>query len=56
VTIAKDRLMERIDDMDFLMRECHRVLVLDLGRVLAEGTPEKVRADPAVRAAYLGGE
>jgi branched-chain amino acid transport system ATP-binding protein len=42
-------------DMDFLMRECHRVLVLNLGRVLAGGTPEQVRADPAVRAAYLGG-
>ena len=42
-------------DMDFLMRECHRVVVLHLGRVLAEGTPEEVRADPAVRSAYLGG-
>jgi branched-chain amino acid transport system ATP-binding protein len=42
-------------DMDFLMRQCHRVVVLDLGQVLAQGTPEQVRADPAVRAAYLGG-
>ncbi|MGA7416781.1 MAG: ABC transporter ATP-binding protein [Acidimicrobiales bacterium] len=42
-------------DMDFLMRQCHRVVVLNLGEVLAVGTPEEVRADPAVRAAYLGG-
>jgi branched-chain amino acid transport system ATP-binding protein len=42
-------------DMDFLMRQCHRVVVLDLGTVLAEGTPEEVRANPAVRSAYLGG-
>ncbi len=41
-------------DMDFLMRECHRVVVLNLGRVLAEGTPEQIRANPAVRSAYLG--
>jgi branched-chain amino acid transport system ATP-binding protein len=41
-------------DMDFLMRQCHRVVVLDLGRVLAEGTPEEVRRNTDVRAAYLG--
>jgi branched-chain amino acid transport system ATP-binding protein len=42
-------------DMDFLMRQCHRVVVLNLGQVLAEGRPDQVRADRAVRAAYLGG-
>jgi branched-chain amino acid transport system ATP-binding protein len=41
-------------DMDFLMRQCHRVVVLNLGEVLVEGTPEEVQADQAVRAAYLG--
>jgi len=42
-------------DMDFLMRQCDRVVVLNLGQILAEGTPEQIRANPAVRAAYLGG-
>lgn len=32
----------------------HRVTVLDAGRVIAEGSPDKVASDPAVREAYLG--
>ncbi|MFD7445982.1 ABC transporter ATP-binding protein [Streptomyces sp. NPDC059909] len=38
----------------FVMELCARVVVLDLGEVLAEGTPAEVRADPRVRDAYLG--
>ncbi|MBT2482832.1 ABC transporter ATP-binding protein [Streptomyces sp. ISL-94] len=38
----------------FVMDLCTRVVVLDLGRVLAEGTAAEVRADPLVREAYLG--
>ncbi|WP_156722140.1 ABC transporter ATP-binding protein [Streptomyces apocyni] len=38
----------------FVMELCARVVVLDLGAVLAEGTAAEVRADAAVRDAYLG--
>ncbi|MFD8567504.1 ABC transporter ATP-binding protein [Streptomyces sp. NPDC059639] len=40
----------------FVMELCSRVVVLDLGAVLAEGTPEEVRADRRVREAYLGAQ
>ncbi|MFP3986962.1 ABC transporter ATP-binding protein [Streptomyces sp. E11-3] len=38
----------------FVMELCARVVVLDLGAVLAEGTAAEVRADASVRDAYLG--
>jgi branched-chain amino acid transport system ATP-binding protein len=41
-------------DVGFVMRECHRVAVLNLGCIIANDVPEVVRTDPAVRAAYLG--
>jgi ABC-type branched-subunit amino acid transport system ATPase component/ABC-type branched-subunit amino acid transport system permease subunit len=41
-------------DMRLVGRVADRVTVLAEGRVLASGSPERIRADPAVRRAYLG--
>jgi branched-chain amino acid transport system ATP-binding protein len=43
-------------NMEFVMKLCGRVTVLSQGTALVSGTPENVRADPAVLDAYLGGE
>jgi branched-chain amino acid transport system ATP-binding protein len=37
-----------------LSRLVDRMLVMDRGRLLAEGSPEQVLADPQVQAAYMG--
>ncbi len=42
-------------DMEVVQRYSERVLVFDTGRVIADGAPEKVLADPAVVRAVLGG-
>ena len=40
--------------MPLLMRLCDRVYAMELGKVIAEGTPEEIRSDPHVIASYLG--
>jgi branched-chain amino acid transport system ATP-binding protein len=42
--------------MDLVMSVCDRIVVLDFGRVISSGGPDRVRSDPAVIEAYLGEE
>ena len=41
-------------DMELVMEICDRIVVLNLGRKLAEGTPREIQENPEVIAAYLG--
>jgi ABC-type branched-subunit amino acid transport system ATPase component/branched-subunit amino acid ABC-type transport system permease component len=41
-------------DMGLVLDVCDRIVVLDLGKVIAAGTPDEIRADPRVATAYLG--
>jgi branched-chain amino acid transport system ATP-binding protein len=43
-------------DMDLIMQNCERVIVMHQGVVLTEGTPEEVKSNEDVIEAYLGGE
>lgn len=42
-------------NMEFIMQLCDRVVVLDLGRKIAEGPPSLIRTDEKVLEAYMGG-
>ncbi len=43
-------------DMDLVMDVCDRIVVMEFGTYLTEGTPGQIQQDPKVRAAYLGTE
>ena len=57
VSIVRERTMAVLfteHDMDVVFEHAQRVLVLNRGQLIAQGTPAQVRADPDVRATYLG--
>jgi branched-chain amino acid transport system ATP-binding protein len=40
-------------DVPYVMKHCDRIIVMNLGRVFADGSPEEIAAHPDVRAVYL---
>lgn len=41
-------------DLKLIMRLCDHIVVLNKGQMIAEGTPEEIRGNPAVIEAYIG--
>lgn len=41
-------------DLSFILGLCHRIYVVDAGRLIATGSPDEIRNDPAVISAYIG--
>lgn len=54
--IARDATVLLIEhNMHVVMALAERITVMNNGKILAEGTPPEIRANPAVQEAYLGG-
>ena len=62
VAIRKARALEGVafaiveHDVEMILSLSEAVAVLNVGRVIARGTPDEIRQDPEVRSAYLGDE
>lgn len=41
-------------DLSFILGLCHRIYVVDAGQLIATGSPDEIRNDPAVISAYIG--
>lgn len=41
-------------NVDMVLRTCDRIVALDFGREIGDGTPDEIRSNPAVVEAYLG--
>jgi sulfate-transporting ATPase len=41
-------------DVALMMTVCDRLIAVDFGQTIAEGTPAQIRSDPRVIASYLG--
>jgi branched-chain amino acid transport system ATP-binding protein len=54
--VAQDATILLIEhNMDVVMTLAERITVMDFGAILADGTPDEIRANGAVQTAYLGG-